>query len=212
MVVQTVNELGEIQNEFLAVRYGATPQDWEAAADEKRFVELIDGRLIMHSPAGLTHQRLFGLLHLLVATYVERRHLGEILTGPFVMDLALERKFEADIIFLTPKTTANLAEDRLIGPADLAIEIASPSTKAYDQGEKRECYRVGRVGEYWMIDPFSKTVTLDRPAGQEIGVYHDGWVDSEACPGFAVRAEWLWQEPLPAVAGCLNELERRSAR
>ncbi|GIK17471.1 MAG: hypothetical protein BroJett003_24350 [Planctomycetota bacterium] len=207
MVVKTVNSAGELENEYLAVRYGATPQDWEEAADETHFVELIDGRLIMHSPAGLAHQRTFGFLHHLLRSFVEQRKLGEVLTGPFTMDLALERKLEPDLIFVTSKTVANLTEDRLIGPADLAIEIASASTRSYDRGEKRECYRVGRVAEYIMIDAFSKLVTLDRPAGREILSLQEGWIASESCKGFAFRAEWLWTDPLPDVERCLGELE-----
>ncbi|MCG3130769.1 MAG: hypothetical protein FLDDKLPJ_01541 [Phycisphaerae bacterium] len=209
MVVKTVNSAGELEDRFFAVRYGATPQDWEEAADETHFVELIDGRLIMHSLAGLGHQRTFGFLHHLLRSFVEARKLGEILTGPFTMDLALERKFEPDLIFITRKTMANLAEDRLLGPADLAIEIASASTRAYDRGEKRECYRVGRVAEYVMIDAFSKLVTLDRPAGREILSLQEGWIASESCKGFAFRAEWLWADPLPEVADCLREIEKR---
>lgn len=211
MAEVTANATGEDLDQFMAVRYGATEQDWEEAADHKRFVELIDGRLIMHSAAGLPHQRLFGFLHVFLATHVERQGLGEVLTGPFTMDLALERKFEPDIIYVTRRTAANLSQDRLLGPADLAVEIASPSTRAYDRGEKRECYRLGRVGEYWIVDPFAKNVTLDRPAGKEIGVYAQGWVSSETCAGFALRAEWLWEEPLPGVDHCLRELEDRGS-
>lgn len=63
--------------------------------------------------------------------------------------------------------------------------------------------------EYWMIDSLARSVTLDRPAGHEIGAYREGWVESAACPGFAIRAEWLWEEHPPKVSGCFSELKGR---
>jgi Uma2 family endonuclease len=160
----------------------------------------------VHSPISLTHSRVFGFLHTLLNMYVERNRLGKVLTGPFAMDLSTYRKFEPDILFITSATAANLREDRLAGPADLAIEIASPNTRLYDRGEKRECYRVGGVREYWMVDPYGKVVVMDRPAGQQIAQVTTGRVESVLCPGFWLQAEWLWREELPPVAECLEKV------
>ncbi|MBK9128899.1 MAG: Uma2 family endonuclease [Phycisphaerales bacterium] len=154
---------------------------------------------------GLTHQLLFDLVYRLAAGFVERKRLGRILAGPYAMELSYERKFEPDILFVTPTAAARLTDDRLIGPADPVIEIASPSTRAYDRGEKREAYRVGGVREYWIIDHASRTVTVDRPAGREVAAATAGVVRSETCHGFWLRAEWLWADPLPTVEQCLAE-------
>ncbi|TWT45839.1 hypothetical protein RAS1_22740 [Phycisphaerae bacterium RAS1] len=199
-------DTGEIDDEAMLTYYGCAPADWEEASSERRFVELIDGRILVHSPAGLGHQRLFDFCYRLLGGYVEAKNLGEVLAGPFTMELALERKFEPDIIFVSNKTRANLTDDRLLGPADLAIEIASPSTRAYDRTEKRECYRVGGVREYWMIDPIDRKVTLDRPAGVQLAELGAGCVESATCPGFRIQAEWLWADPLPSVQACLAQL------
>jgi Uma2 family endonuclease len=149
---------------------------------------------------------LFGFLHHLLRSYVENRGLGEVLTGPFAMELSLERKFEPDVMFLSQRTRESLTENRLLGPADMAIEIASPSTRGYDRGEKRECYRVGGVREYWMVDPIDQVITIDRPAGTEFARSSSGVLKSVTCPGFFLRAEWLWGDPIPAVAPCLAEI------
>jgi Uma2 family endonuclease len=202
-----IEETGELDDTALLTYYGCTPEDWEEASNEKRFIEFIDGRLIVHSPISRRHAKLFELLHPLLVLYVQERKLGEVLTGPFAMELALERKFEPDLMFLSHATSRNLTETRLVGPADLAIEIASPSTAGYDRGEKRECYRVGGVREYWMIDPQTKLVIVDRPAGHEVAQLAEGQVESQLLPGFWLRAEWLWQDPLPAVANCLTEIQ-----
>lgn len=195
-----------IPEEFLAVRFGATAADREDAAGESEFVELIDGKLILHSPVSLRHSEVFGFAHWILKGFVDARRLGTVLTGPFTMDLSADRKFEPDILFVAADHLANLRSDRLLGPADLAIEIASPSTRAYDRGEKRECYRVGGVREYWMIDPIGETVTLDRPAGQEIIQTATGVLKSEVCPGFWLRAEWLLTTSPPPAQQCLREI------
>jgi Uma2 family endonuclease len=201
-----IEETGKLDETALLTYYGCTPADWEEASNEKRFIEFIDGRLIVHSPAGLRHQQLFGFLYRLVGDFVEQRKLGEVLSGPFAMELSAERKFEPDLMFLSRRTLGNLTDDRLLGPADFAIEIASPSTAGYDRGEKRECYRVGGVREYWMIDPQAKLVVVDRPAGHEVAKLAQGQVESQLLPGFGLRAEWLWRDPLPPVAECLGGL------
>jgi Uma2 family endonuclease len=208
MAIELLQSRPQLREESLLVRFGSTPQDWEELSDEKSFVEFVDGRLIVHSPISLTHARVFGFLHPLLRIYVEQHRLGTVLTGPFAMDLSTYRKFEPDILFVNQATAANLREDRLLGPADLAIEIASPSTRGYDRGEKRECYRVGAVREYWMVDPYEKLVVIDRPAGNELGRFGEGRVASELVPGFWIRTEWLWAESPPNVTDCLAELLR----
>lgn len=204
-------ETGKLDDACLLTYYGCTPQDWEQAADDKRFVEFIDGRLIVHSPVSLQHARLFGFLHDLLRAYVRRRRLGEILAGPFAMELALERKFEPDLIFVSTAAQPNLRPDRLLGPADLAIEIASRSTRAYDRGEKREAYRVGGVREYWMIDPIGRVVTLDRPAGTTVAALATGRMHSETCPDFWMEADWFWDDTLPDPDECLAAILAASA-
>ena len=198
---------GEIDDGCLLTYYGTTPDDWAEMAKPGRFVEFIDGKLIVHSRAGLLHQREFDFLYRLLGGFVEQTESGEVLAGPFTMELAHERKFEPDLIFVAAATRGHLSDDRLLGPADLALEIASRSTRGYDRGEKRECYRVGGVREYWMIDPFDHIVTLDRPAGHEVLRTSAGVVRSETCPGFWLQAEWLWQDPLPKVSECLKRIQ-----
>ena len=198
--------LSGVDETALLTYYDCTPQDWEEVSDDRHFVEFIDGRLLVHSPAGLRHQFVFGFVFRLFSGYVESRDLGHVLSGPFAMELAAERKFEPDLIYVSHATGRNLTETRLVGPADVAVEIASPSTGGYDRGEKRECYRVAGVREYWVIDPARRVLVLDRPAGHEVTRCTDGVVQSELLPGFWLRAEWLWGDPLPAVGAALTEI------
>lgn len=60
------------------------------------------------------------------------------------------------------------------------------------------------------IDPYSQTMALYQL--EEKGRYRraelkEGIYRSEAVPGFWLRPEWLWQEPLPNVLEIARELD-----
>ena len=38
-------------------------------------------------------------------------------------------------------------------PPELAVEIASPSTAAYDRNRKKTVYAEFRIPDYWIVDP-----------------------------------------------------------
>jgi len=131
------------------------------------------------------------------------------LSAPFQMKL--ERGREPDILFVAREHLDRLLESRLDGPADVVVEITSPDSLLRDRGEKLAEYELGGVREYWLIDPERERADFYRldaegyyeraPVDAE-GVYH-----SEAVPGFRLRVEWLWQEPLPKVLNVLREME-----
>lgn len=209
MVVKTYEIDSVVNQDFLHVRYGATPKDWEEMADKTRFVELIEGRLIVHSPVATGHQEIVGFLHFLLRYHLALKQLGKVFLGPFTMDLGFSRKFQPDLFFVGTGRPAQLIEDRLLGPADLAIEVGSRSTQHYDQGEKRDYYAEAEVGEYWIVDPFAEKIFVDRPAGTRVLEVERGILDSTACPGWWIRAEWLWEEELPNPLSCIEEILSR---
>lgn len=104
-----------------------------------------------------------------------------------------------------------LKETYLDGPADLVIEIVSPGPDNVerDRGKKFYEYEQGGVSEYWVIDPQVRRAEVYR---LRKGVYRlafsgeNGIYRSEALPGFWLRVEWLWQEPLPDVARAIWEI------
>lgn len=82
---------------------------------------------------------------------------------------------------------------------------------ARDRGEKFYGYEAGGVQEYWLIDPERRQVEFYQLGadgryqlkfGGREGVYR-----SEVLPGFWLKVEWLWQEPLPPVLTVLRELK-----
>ena len=183
-----------------------SPEDWWGLADDTHFVELIDGKLLLHPSLRLTHVQIRGLVQTLLTGYVHHRRLGQVLSGPYTMKLATHRIFQPDVIYMTAVTAVNLTEYWLTGPADLVVEIVAPATHGYDRQEKRECYRAGQVREYWIIDPYERRVTIDRPAGRQVQEVSEGRVSAEACPGFWMEARWLWSAAEVDVNECLKAI------
>ena len=180
--------------------------DW---ADEDTLAEWVDGEVVMYSPASNKHQDIADFLVSVLRPFVEIHQLGIVRSAPFQMKL--ERGREPDLLFVASEHLDRLQETHLDGPADLVVEIVSPGPDSVerDRGKKFYEYAQGGVPEYWLIDPQARwaefyrlTEGHYRPAfsGEE-GVYR-----SEALPGFWLRVEWLWQEPLPHPLRALGEI------
>jgi Uma2 family endonuclease len=106
-----------------------------------------------------------------------------------------------DLFFLLNEHMDRLRENHLAGPADIVIEVTSPSTGPTDRGAKYYEYEAGGVTEYWLIDPQRRLAEFHR-LGTD-GQYApapviDGVFESAVLPGLRFRVEWLWSRPMPA--------------
>jgi Uma2 family endonuclease len=184
-----------------------TYDEFLAWADEDTLAEWLNGEIVMTSPASKHHQQLAGFLEKVLGIYVDQNNLGIVLSAPFQMKL--ENGREPDLLFVAAEHLGRLHETYLDGPADLVVEIISPESVGRDRGEKFYEYARGGVPEYWLIDPQLRWVEFYqlegnhyRPAfGGAEGQYH-----ALSVPGFWLRVEWLWQEPLPHPLSVLGEI------
>lgn len=195
-----------LAGEFLFKRYGATVEEYLRAADEDSRIELLDGVMLMHSPANVQHEDAFAFLLSLLRGFVLPKRLGRVLGSRTPMVFDDDRRFEPDLLFIQTESLHRLGEVELRGPADLVIEILSPATREYDLGEKRRAYAEGGVPEYWMIDLVNPRVLVDRPAGRRTLEAASGSLSVESIPGFQLEVGWLWQDPLPDPTACLSNL------
>jgi len=178
-------------------------------ADEDLLAEWVDGEVIMMSPASNQHQDLVRFLTAVLSIYVETQGLGAIRPAPFQMRLAKSGR-EPDLLFVANEHLDRLKETYLDGPADLAVEIVSPESAGRDRGDKFYEYAQGGVPEYWLIDPqaeWAEFHQLDRDRYNLVFSGREGEFHSQVLPGFWLRVEWLWQDPLPRVLDTLRELD-----
>ncbi len=168
---------------------------WQWAPDTQK-AELIDGVMIVHSPASLIHENLFGFLLSLLRSYVEDHKLGIVLGSRTAVELAPDEVYEPDILFVRQERPSLVQAKGIVGAPDLVIEILSASTASYDRGAKFRGYERAGVTELWLVDPYG-------PAGTEFyrleGTHYipiepdaNGFLRSVAVTGFGINVQWLW--------------------
>jgi Uma2 family endonuclease len=179
--------------------------------DEDIRAEWVDGDIeLMPSPVSLDHQDIGGFLDQTLGIYVSERDLGKVVLAPYVMHMAqISRGREPDLIFVKQERLPLLTRLYLDGPADLAIEIVSPSSLARDTKIKLREYERAGVEEYWVLNPDKQTAVFYQLEGNKYravspdrqGIYH-----SRVVAGYWLRVASLWQQPLPKALDVLREL------
>ena len=199
-------ELRWLRPPFLLRHYDATPEDYEQITDEDLKCEYIDGELIVHSPASLDHEDLVLFVGALLREFVTTRDVGRVFGSNAVMQLG-QRRFSPDVSVLLATHYPRISNQRVIGPLDLAVEVISPSTRAYDLDDKLPAYREGRVGEIWLIDGERRQFVVHALTGEDYvaQVLATGRWSSPALGGLTVQVDWFWRTPLPSLRECVTD-------
>ena len=184
-------------------RLAMTYEAWlEWAGEQERKTEWVDGEVIVFMPTTVRHADVVGFLYTLLLHYARFLNLGRVLAESVEMRLAGAARVP-DVLFVAREHLDRLTDKRLLGPADLVVEVVSEDSVARDREEKFREYAAAGVPEYWLIDARPGEQRADFYQRTEEGVYRpmpldaDGRYQSKVVPGFWLRPEWLWQEPLP---------------
>jgi len=134
--------------------------DLERAPEDGRRYELYDGEVLVVPSPHVRHQdaaaNVFELLH----SYA-RRHGGKALIAPIDIVFSEFDVLQPDVAFFCDPRRHLLRQDEAIRAApDLVVEVLSPSTERSDRGRKMQVYARFGVPEYWIVDPYAKTVEV----------------------------------------------------
>jgi Uma2 family endonuclease len=152
--------------------------------------ELLDGVLVVMSPAGGDHGSVTVRLLSALAVWVHERELGEVFdssTG-FILGRDPDILRAPDAAFVAAARLPARRRGFLEVAPDLAVEILSPSNTVVEMSRKlRDYFRAG-VRLVWVIDPQTRSVAVHAADGPiqawlEEGATLDG---GEVLPGFAV--------------------------
>jgi Uma2 family endonuclease len=151
-----------------AVRSGHfTYADYCLWPDDERW-ELIDGEAFNMCPApARIHQEVVVALLVQVHAAIEESPC-RVYVAPF--DVRLPERDEADdeIKDVVQPDLALICDPTKLddkgcrGAPDWIVEVLSPHTAAKDQRRKRDLYERHRVGEYWLVHPTDRTVSIYR--------------------------------------------------
>ncbi|GAB2790388.1 Uma2 family endonuclease [Hymenobacter luteus] len=131
------------------------------------WVELIRGKVRPMSPAPrVVHQRissrLMGIIYARLA-----QHRCEVFHAPFDVRLTTtSANGDAEVTTVVQPDICvvydpgKLDEKGCVGAPDWIIEILSPGNLARDTKEKFDLYEEDVVGEYWIVSPGEKSVTV----------------------------------------------------
>jgi Uma2 family endonuclease len=189
-----------------------TFEDFCLLVQDGQKADLIDGVIYMASPDNMDANDLFVWLMRLLADIVEINDLGKVNGSRAAYRVNDRNSPEPDIAFIRRGRTNLVRRGFVNGPPDLAMEIVSPESVERDYETKRELYQDAGVAEYWIVDEVEQKVTLLRLAAN--GKYREirpkkGELHSQVVPGFWIRPEWLWQNPLPKKVDVLKLLLQR---
>ena len=124
-----------------------------------RLVEFSDGRLEVLPMPTEEHQLIVALLYEVLKRFVSPRKLGTALFAPLRVRLSEDKFREPDIVFMRAEH-ADRRSQKFWRGADLVMEVVSEDDPDRDLVAKRVEYARAGIGEYWIVDPRDRTVTV----------------------------------------------------
>ena len=144
--------------------------------------ELVRGELFVTPPPSDAHETIGALLTEILGPYVRAHGLGHVYRPRAVMRYS-GSEVEPDLMVRAPHPRA-IGKDIDWNTAPipiLVVEILSEFTQRRDRREKRELYLDAGVPEYWVVDPFERTIAVSgRGKPDRLDADQLTWSPSEA--------------------------------
>ncbi len=173
-------------------------EDYLKKPDDERW-ELLNGELTIAACPNTAHQIITGNLFWHLLSFVKERSIGKVFVSPFDVVLSPNNVLQPDVLFVSADQQSIIADYNVKGAPVLVVEVTSPSTVGRDRESKRRIYAAHGVGEYWLTDPDSRTISvmvLHGQVFQEVGNYGvEDVLTSPTLPGLALRMRDIF--PLP---------------
>lgn len=196
----------DLEPPYLLIKPGVPEEEFYALGEDSGW-EYLDGRLVM-SPASDRHEDLFRFLITLLSAFLDVRGGGVVRGSRYPMRLDERWSPEPDLFVVLDERRHLLKPQRLEGPANLVIEIASEGDPKFEQREKLPRYREAGIPEIWLFNRFDRSVLVEvrEAEGYDSRVLSSGRLESRVIPGFWIEVEWLWRDELPSTFACLQKI------
>jgi Uma2 family endonuclease len=164
-------------------------------------VELIAGEAVLVLPLGPPASSAEGALHAALLRWQEKAsHKGLLMIEVFVA-FPDGSRLGPDISWWSAERPP-MSRGAMQTVPDLVVEVLSPSTRANDEGVKRDLYMRSGVRELWLVDPDARTVTRVRPGGSPDEVLDDRSIlTSDLLEGFAMEIARIFTLPATTADG-----------
>ena len=131
--------------------------------DIRNDYEIIEGVKFMSPSPGWGHVNVTANLVTIINGYARINKLGVAVADNFDVHFPDGSLFRPDFIFVGAEKAKLLFENEnatLHGVPDMVAEIFSRSTMKRDIGIKKDVYERNGVKEYWIINPWSKSIEV----------------------------------------------------
>lgn len=138
-----------------------TYEDYQRLPDDGNRYEVIYGVLYIMNTPNILHQIAIMRLILRLGGLVEEQGLGLLLPAPTEVILpGVATPAQPDVLFVREERRQLVAEQQVVGPPDLVIEVLSPSSIRHDRFTKFNAYEEAGIPEYWIVSPKGRTVEI----------------------------------------------------
>jgi Uma2 family endonuclease len=176
-----------------------TINDLEAMPDDGNRYEVIEGELFVSRAPSLTHQSVSINLVVNIKNFLLLNPVGEVWATPGVTFSEFSGVIP-DVVFITNERRAEIASgERITGAPDLVIEIVSPGAEneRRDRIAKRQLYGKYGVREYWVVDPYKRTIEVFLLKGkilkQKATYSEEDELGSSVIEGFTCKVEKIFR-------------------
>lgn len=146
-----------------------TAKEYAALPEQNALIELIGGEIVVPPPPTPEHQDISANLRDFLREVAQRRGFGRWYYAPVGLYISGYDVFEPDLMLFAPDQRPGKRENPVEKVPLIVIEILSPGTRRYDLREKLLGYAGRGIGEYWVVDPVSQSITINLLDGQ--GIY-----------------------------------------
>jgi Uma2 family endonuclease len=157
--------------------------------------ELVEGRVVLVSPAGARHGRIVARVSRALSEFVEPRRLGVVLTGDvgFVVRRNPDTVRAPDVAFVREERFPDgLPAEFIEGAPDLAVEVLSPGDRwAAVTSKAREFIAAGSAA-VWAIDPADEQVRIYTTDGECMLAPSEALEAPALLADFRLSARDLW--------------------
>ena len=157
--------------------------------------ELIQGELIMMTPAGGFHGDVANEMAYRLNVFVRENALGKAVAAEtgFILERNPDTVRAPDVAFIRNDLVKQANTPKFIPiPPDLAVEVNSPNDVVGEVVAKVQWWLAHGTRAVWVVDPESKTVTTYHPDGSARVVHHDETLTGgDVLPGFELSLATL---------------------
>jgi len=178
----------------LEVRKWTLPELHRLPEDGNKY-EVVRGELFVTPAPAVQHEEIAARLSAILTPYVQAEGLGYVYRPRAVLRYE-GSEVEPDLLVRArhPRPTGRDRDWNTAPTPILVVEILSPYTRNRDRVQKKELYIDAGVGEYWIVDPEERAITVVVGPGAETLVRDDmRWAPAAAARELRFRVSDLFE-------------------